>query len=147
LSATVDELVLDAESDAVPRARRFVVETLVDAPELQREDAELVVAELVTNAVLHGAPPVVVRVHRRPDVVRVEVRDVGRQLPIAMRGSEDAMTGRGLRLVGCLSRRWGVQPADEGSLTKRWEQPMRPTSTRFSPRGTTSRTPPSGCSP
>src|SRR4051812_30291118 len=115
MDATVDELVLGAEYDAVPRARQFVVETLRGVPKAQREDAELVVAELVTNALLHGAPPVTLRVHRRADKVRLEIEDHGRQRPIAMRTRSDAMTGRGLGLVSYLAEAWGVDPLPSGS--------------------------------
>src|SRR5207302_10941640 len=97
-----------------PRARRFVREALATAPADQRDDAELVVAELVTNAVLHGAPPVTLRVRQAADVVRIEVHDTGRQRPIAVRAGVDAMTGSGLALVGSLSREWGVEPTPDG---------------------------------
>ena len=56
MDTTVSELVLTHEPDAVPRARRFVVDALAEHADLH-DDAELIVAELVTNAVLHGAPP------------------------------------------------------------------------------------------
>jgi serine phosphatase RsbU (regulator of sigma subunit) len=111
MSALVRELVLGPEPDAVPRARQFVVATLTDAPDGQREDAELVVAELVTNAILHGAPPVRLRLLVRAADVRIEVEDRGRQRPLPVRSGADAMTGRGLNLVSCLSSEWGVDPA------------------------------------
>ena len=114
MSETLNELELEAASDAVPRARQFVRAVLASATDDQRDDAELVVAELVTNAVLHGLPPVRLRVQHAGDVVRVEVHDTGRQRPVAMRGGVDAMTGRGLALVGSLSREWGVTPTSDG---------------------------------
>src|SRR5436305_4313239 len=117
MSATVSELVLGTQHDAVPRARQFVVDVLAGAPQGQRDDAELVVAELVTNAILHGSPPVTLRVQLGDDGVRIEVEDSGRQRPMAMRGGVDAMTGRGLNLVACLSTEWGVTPVDgEGKV-------------------------------
>ena len=115
VDAAVDELVLGAQHDAVPRARRFVVESLRGIPDSQREDAELVVAELVTNALLHGAPPITLRVHRNGEIVRLDVEDQGRRRPVLVRNRDDAMTGRGLSLVGCLARAWGVEPLGNGS--------------------------------
>src|SRR5437763_2923766 len=109
MSATVSELVLGPASDAVPRARQFVVAALADAPSGLREDVELVVAELVTNAVLHGAPPVTLRVLVRAEDVRIEVEDQGRHRPMQVRSDAAAMTGRGLNLVSCLSSDWGVE--------------------------------------
>src|SRR4051812_39637493 len=114
MSASLSEFELTGESDAVPRARQLVRETLAEAPGEQRDDVELVVAELVTNAVLHGAAPVTLRLRLDPVVVRVEVHDTGRQRPIAMPGGVDAMTGRGLALVAALSREWGVEPTPDG---------------------------------
>src|SRR5438270_2896261 len=117
MSAAVSELVLGPEPDAVPRARQFVVDALSGAPKGQRDDAELVVAELVTNAILHGSPPVTLRVQMGDDGVRIDVEDSGRQRPMAVRGGVDAMTGRGLNLVSCLSTEWGVTAADgEGKV-------------------------------
>jgi serine phosphatase RsbU (regulator of sigma subunit)/anti-sigma regulatory factor (Ser/Thr protein kinase) len=117
MDTTVDELVLGAEYDAVPRARQFVVESLRAVPSSLREDAELVVAELVTNALLHGEPPVTLRVARTAETVRLEIDDLGRQRPFVVRGAADAMTGRGLGLVGYLSRSWGVEPLPSGGKT------------------------------
>jgi anti-sigma regulatory factor (Ser/Thr protein kinase) len=53
------ELVLDADFGAVPRSRRFVTSCLSGL--VSAADAELMTAELVTNALLHGAAPIVLR--------------------------------------------------------------------------------------
>jgi GAF domain-containing protein/anti-sigma regulatory factor (Ser/Thr protein kinase) len=113
---TVAELVLGSERDSVPRARRLVREALADAGADVADDAELVVSELVTNATLHGQPPIVVRVLLN-DSVRVEVADAGRSAPILLQGRSDAMTGRGLSLVAALSSRWGAEARPEGGKT------------------------------
>jgi serine phosphatase RsbU (regulator of sigma subunit)/anti-sigma regulatory factor (Ser/Thr protein kinase) len=110
----VHELVLAGGAEAVPRARRFVASALSDAAETQRDDAELVATELVTNAILHGSPPVTVRVDHSTDVVRVEVEDSGRALPIRLQADGGAMTGRGLGLVAALAQSWGIEPAPGG---------------------------------
>jgi GAF domain-containing protein/anti-sigma regulatory factor (Ser/Thr protein kinase) len=111
---TVSELRLGAEPDAVPRARRFAVSALQGQPAPLVEDAALVVTELLTNAVLHGRPPVTLRVHLLGDRVRVEVEDTGRQMPVTVRHSTEAMTGRGLPLVSALSAGWGVDATEAG---------------------------------
>ena len=117
MDATVLELVLDDGVDAVPRARRFVSQALRGLDKPIVEDAELVVTELVTNAVLHGTPPVVLRISPTADRVRLEVEDAGRDMPMRMRESADAMTGRGLSLVSRLSNGWGVEPTgDSGKV-------------------------------
>ena len=53
-----DELVLNGSADDVPRARRFAAAALRHGPgELLSGDVELIVSELVTNALLHAGPP------------------------------------------------------------------------------------------
>src|SRR4051812_17299007 len=111
MDATALEHVVDHQADAVPRARRFTAEALASTDPSMTEDAQLVVTELVTNALLHGAPPVVLRISPTPSRVRIEVEDTGREMPIRMRGSVESMTGRGLALVSRVTSGWGVEPA------------------------------------
>jgi anti-sigma regulatory factor (Ser/Thr protein kinase) len=108
------ELALGAEPDAVPRARHFASRLLIDHTPHRAADAELVVTELVTNAVLHGLPPVVLRIDQLANRIRVEVEDGGRTVPVQPRQSAEAMTGRGLALVGAVATAWGVDPAVNG---------------------------------
>ena len=111
---TLAELRLGSEPDAVPRARRFAVAALEDQPEPVVDDAALIVTELLTNAVLHGEPPVTLRVRHLDDRVRIEVEDSGRNMPVTVRHSTEAMTGRGLPLVAALSAAWGAVPNGNG---------------------------------
>jgi hypothetical protein len=92
----------------VPRARRLVKEAVTSGLGAEADDVELVVSELVTNAVLHGAPPVTIALWDIGRAVRVEVGDHGQMLPIVGRASPEMMTGRGLSLVAALSTGWGV---------------------------------------
>ena len=101
------EFVLGDEPDAVPRARRFAAEALSAEPSTTVDDAEVIVTELVTNALLHGGPPVSVRLSRLDDRIRIEVEDTGRHLPVRGGESTDAMTGRGIGLVSALAAGWG----------------------------------------
>jgi serine phosphatase RsbU (regulator of sigma subunit) len=109
---------LDAGPDAVPAARRFVTETLqeLSTPPGVVADAQLLVTELVGNALLHAAPPLLVRVLASPSHVRIEVEDGSRAAPLPSRPGPDSMTGRGLSLVTALARRWGVQTIANGKL-------------------------------
>ena len=117
MDATALEYVVDREGDAVPRARRFAAEALTEGDPSLVEDVELVVTELVTNALLHGAPPVVLRIVAAPSRVRIEVEDTGREMPMRMRENAEAMTGRGLSLVSRLTSGWGVEAAaDRGKV-------------------------------
>ena len=109
----VAELILEAEPEAVPRARRLVRSALSGLPPEVAADAELVVSELVTNAALHGEAPITVRV-LLDRWVRVEVEDARRTAPIMPRSNTEAMTGRGLAMVAALSSGWGMELAASG---------------------------------
>lgn len=112
----LSELTLGGEADAVPKARRFTAKSLAAEPEHLIEDAEQVVSELVTNAILHGAEPVTLRILRGEHALRLEVEDGGRSLPIVSRPSSDSMTGRGLSLVATIASRWGVEESPSGKV-------------------------------
>src|SRR3954465_7235674 len=115
MDTTALEHVVDHAADAVPRARRFAAGALTaGVGSSVLEDAELVVTELVTNALLHGAPPVVLRISPVGSGVRIEVEDTGREMPIRMRENTEAMTGRGLSLVSRVTSGWGVERNGEG---------------------------------
>lgn len=110
-----DTVTLVSGPEAVPYARRWVADAL-DVTELAElvPDAELVVSELVTNALLHAGSPVTLRVTTERDSVRIEVGDGSRRAPLRALARPEAMTGRGLSLVAALSREWGVEPSPGG---------------------------------
>lgn len=110
------ELVLEDAPDSVPVARRFITATLSAEADGVVQDAELVVSELVTNALLHGRAPVRVRILRTPVGLRLEVQDGGNHLPLQVAAREMAMTGRGLSLVAAVASTWGV---DSGGAPRR----------------------------
>ena len=110
------ELTLGREPDAVPKARRFAAECLAAEPGGIVDDAEQVVSELVTNAILHGAVPVTLRLLRADSAVRIEVEDSSRAVPVLARPTAEAMTGRGLSLVAALSTGWGVSESPAGKV-------------------------------
>lgn len=70
--------------------------------------AELVVSELATNAVLHAGTPFEVGVTVGDGVVRIEVHDGVARRPARRYFSDEATSGRGLRLVEQLCDAWGV---------------------------------------
>jgi serine/threonine-protein kinase RsbW len=106
---------------AVPIVRAEVVSHLNDVG-LDREvvdEAELVVAELVGNAVRHASPlpDGAVRAHWqiRDGVVEIEVTDGGGSTrPTPQRPPWHAVSGRGLRIVRSLAHEWGVVRTDPG---------------------------------
>jgi anti-sigma regulatory factor (Ser/Thr protein kinase) len=80
--------------------------------------AVLLVSELVTNAIVHGEPPVELLVRMPDDYLHVEVHDADREAPVhlprAAPPPQERMGGRGLRLVQALASRWGLAE-DESS--------------------------------
>ncbi|MFF7240591.1 ATP-binding protein [Streptomyces collinus] len=104
---------LPALPPAVGTARRVVRDLLTvwGVAETVRDDAALVLSELVTNALVHAAGEhVVCRVRSTADRVRLEIEDQnrGRALPFPRKPGPDDQNGRGLFLVAALSDDWGV---------------------------------------
>ena len=110
------ELRLSGDAIAVRRARRFVRELLIDAPEDLVNDAELTVSELVTNAVLHTESDVRLRLRRAGSGVRIDVYDDSGSAPLPADVGSEATTGRGLALVSTLAKKWGVEPQRVGKI-------------------------------
>ena len=107
------ELDLLALPKAVPELRRTVRQYL-DAP---CADVQLCVTELVGNVIRHlgEGTPVRVRVARVDGRTRVEVTDPDpRALPVLVRATGDAESGRGLALLDAMALRWGVEQAVAG---------------------------------
>jgi len=104
-----------AEAASVPTARRFVHSTLQDLGLASAWDAaELLVSEVVTNAVLHARTEFSVDVVRDGDLVRVSVHDRSPVIPTPRTYGTDSTTGRGMRLVATLAVAWGVDRDDGG---------------------------------
>jgi anti-sigma regulatory factor (Ser/Thr protein kinase) len=98
---------------AATTARAEVTERLAASLGQQvLDDVRLLVTELITNALRHGAliPGDRVSVKASVDhgVVRLEVTDPGRDGDVAMRDPGPRGGGYGLFLVEQLARRWGV---------------------------------------
>jgi anti-sigma regulatory factor (Ser/Thr protein kinase) len=93
-----------------------VTDTLAawDAPPALVRDAVLLVSEMVTNAIIHGQPPIVLRLRRGADDVLVEVDDGAAGAPRRMRPTPEDEHGRGLLLVAMLADRWGTRPLHDG---------------------------------
>jgi two-component sensor histidine kinase len=106
---------LPPQPSSVPAARRFVRQaTSRDPPELA-EVAELLVAELVGNAVKHARTPLTLQVEHEPSGdVRLRVRDGSAALPARKENVVERSDGYGLHFVEALAAEWGtaVEPGD-----------------------------------
>ena len=101
---------------AVPRARHVLRESLRDAglDEDATAVAELLVSELVTNAVKYGQPPVWLLVELRPGLVHASVSDTSTALPERRPVDDDSEGGRGLLVLDALAGSWGAVTVDHG---------------------------------
>ncbi|HKN97272.1 MAG TPA: ATP-binding protein [Pseudonocardiaceae bacterium] len=100
---------LPAGTMAVPAARHFTSDVLRTWPVAgeTRETAELVVSELVGNAVQHGDGIAELGLILDDDVVRIEVVDNSPVLPVLLRPGPADDRHRGLLIVAGLSVNWG----------------------------------------
>lgn len=102
------------------RAARDLVNRLLDAHSVSedlRQDAALIVHELVVNAVLHGSPDEEEQIEFATWVADgelvISVHDSGETGQVAVKPpSQDAPNGRGLAIVDALSTRWSVDRTD-----------------------------------
>ena len=102
---------------SAPEARRFVSEQLAAAGGAAFGlDVELMVSEVVTNAIVHGRSPIELRLSVDADGCRVEVYDQHPGLPRPRHYSETSMTGRGLHILETLADRWGAFPDGAGKV-------------------------------
>jgi anti-sigma regulatory factor (Ser/Thr protein kinase) len=80
------------------------------------ETAELLVSEVVTNAIRHAQSEVDVIVRLGHGVITVEVHDQSADTPkVQVRDATDP-GGLGLKLVGRMSRNWGFDRTPQGKV-------------------------------
>ncbi|MFG2210164.1 SpoIIE family protein phosphatase [Streptomyces sp. NPDC048638] len=83
---------------------------------------ELILSELITNAIRYGTPPVTVRL-LRDRVLTCEVSDTSSTSPHLRYAETTDEGGRGLYLVAHLAQRWGTRYTPQGKII--WtEQPL-----------------------
>ncbi len=111
--------VLPSDLTAAVLARRHVLDVCRDMPRRKVEVARLLVSELVSNAVRHGAGPVVLVVSCDGGGVRIEVHDESPDMPRIVDRQPLMEGGAGLRIVATLASSWGVDPCRDGRPGKR----------------------------
>lgn len=116
------ELRLRPVPESVADARSALERLPVRLPPRLLRDAQLLVSELVSNAVRHGRPRkgdvILVRLEARGNRLRGEVLDPGPGFePPAGRPLPYQTSGWGLYIVSELAHRWGV---DGGETTRVW---------------------------
>ncbi|MFE2166268.1 SpoIIE family protein phosphatase [Streptomyces sp. NPDC059447] len=106
---------LSSDPSVVAEARRKTTEQLT-AWGLEEASfvSELVVSELVTNAIRYGAPPVQLRLIHDKSTLICEVSDTSSTAPHMRRARIFDEGGRGLLLVAQLAQRWGTRHTPVG---------------------------------
>ncbi|MCL2584488.1 MAG: SpoIIE family protein phosphatase [Streptosporangiales bacterium] len=77
---------------------------------------ELLVSELVTNAIRYAKGDITLRMVREPESVVCEVHDSSPALPRVLHADQDAENGRGLHVVAQLATRWGARRIHSGKV-------------------------------
>lgn len=119
--ADATEQVFAGDPQSPAAARGFVrsaVGTLLPRPppDALCDDLELVVSELVTNAVRAGSPSVTVAVVVDGDRIMLRVSDEAGGWPEPRDADVYDTGGRGLPLVSAISSSWGVRMSTDGKV-------------------------------
>ncbi len=89
--------------------KRWGLEDLIDS-------SELLVSELVTNAIKYANGEVMLRLILEPDSLVCEVHDSSPALPRVLQVDKDAENGRGLHVVSQVAHRWGARRTATGKV-------------------------------
>jgi serine phosphatase RsbU (regulator of sigma subunit)/anti-sigma regulatory factor (Ser/Thr protein kinase) len=108
---------LEPELQSVRHARSLIrdplklwgLEDLIDS-------SELLVSELVTNAIRYAKGEVLVRLILEPESLTCEVHDSSPALPRVLQADKDAENGRGLHVVSLMASKWGVRRTASGKV-------------------------------
>jgi len=109
-------LFMPTDEHAPRRARLFLAEAHCPAHNTSvLDEATLLVSELVTNAVVHGAPPITMEIDCDGSRgMQVRVSDGSEVQPAVGHATVEDEHGRGVALVDVLSDAWGVDPTPNG---------------------------------
>ena len=107
------------QATAVSDIRAAVRKTLADWGISDiNDDNALILTELITNAIRHGAPDITLVLHAGNGLVTGAVADQGHGRPHIRPATELSTSGRGLHLVDDLATAWGVEPHPGGGHGK-----------------------------
>lgn len=116
----MSRLELRPEPGSPRQARSFVRSALeewgIDQPVI--EDAELLVTEVVTNAVIHAQTTITLDMSRKADKLWFEVSDLDDHEVTRRQPTEREATGRGMFLVDSLASDWDVLYGDTGKTVR-----------------------------
>jgi anti-sigma regulatory factor (Ser/Thr protein kinase) len=127
-ASTEIELSLPAEMGAPRTARALVRDRWPATDDEVLDDVTLIVSELVSNAVKHGEPAILLRMRMDPLAIDISVLDHGAGVPPGQVTTPDttATSGRGLSIVDRLASEWGVVPFESGTGKTVWARLIVP---------------------
>ncbi|WP_405009255.1 ATP-binding protein [Kitasatospora sp. NBC_01539] len=100
--------------DGVAAVRRALADWHLDVSGEAVDDAALVAAELVGNAVRHAGGPRQLDLEHRGNRLTIAVTDSSRARPRPRPHQADGVGGHGLFVVDRLAVRWGHDPQEQG---------------------------------
>ncbi|MEU3919616.1 ATP-binding protein [Streptomyces sp. NPDC029004] len=109
---------VSADAKDVSRIRRLAKDFLtgLKVSPTARDEALLIISELVTNAVLHALPPAALRVRCiQQHVLRIEVTDGGPRPNPPPKTDPPEEHGRGMLIVAAMAVRYGTITHTRGS--------------------------------
>jgi len=117
MSSRTASIDLPPSQVSVPASRHLLLELLRvwDVPH-DRQDAALLVTELVSNVVDHvgGEANLTLEVSVSEDWLRIAVADGSSVRPVVQELSHERPRGRGLRMVQAIADRWGAEDHQGG---------------------------------
>jgi DNA-binding NarL/FixJ family response regulator len=105
-----------SQANSSSLGRSFVREHLGHADLTLLADVELLVSELISNAIVHASSTPRLEVRISPESVHVAVYDDDPGLPSPRDPSDERPGGRGLHIVARLATRWGASPDGAGKV-------------------------------
>jgi len=117
-----------SEPASIARARQSVVSACTAWGMPHASDAELVVSELVANAVLHGWGYLTLRLFDTGEGLHIEVEDANPAPPVATQGHPNRTGGYGMQIVERLAD-WGWRAGTAGRGKVVWARMRTQTST------------------
>ncbi|WP_298459131.1 ATP-binding protein [uncultured Cellulomonas sp.] len=113
-----EELQLPAQRSSARLARHWVIHVIAASGVTgsQNQVVELLTAEVVANAAVHGPPDGTIRVRAWSDAtqVYVSVSDDSAASPVVRHPEPSDLSGRGMALVQALASDWGVESGPDG---------------------------------